>query len=296
MFEKIIGNDKIKNYLKASIENNKTSHSYMFVGVDGIGKKLIAFDLAKRLLCLNNENNQCSCKSCLEFDTYNHPDFEVVEQEGNSIKIEQIRAFQRKIQEKPIISNKKIYIINNADKMTVEAQNCLLKTLEEPPEFAIIILIGSNESLFLDTIKSRCLILHFEQIDNKEMQKFLENNYNIKNINNDVLNIFQGSIGKAIELKDKIDEYQQIGNMLKNANKTDILNFCNMAKPIYEAKEDIYSILEYINVELLELAKENYQFTKCVEIVENTKERLKGNCNYDMCIDNMLFNMWREVN
>ena len=72
MFENIIGNNKIKNYLKASIENEKTSHSYMFVGIEGIGKKLVAMDFAKRMLCLNEVDSTCNCKSCLEFETQNH--------------------------------------------------------------------------------------------------------------------------------------------------------------------------------------------------------------------------------
>ena len=296
MFNDIIGNNKIKNYLIASIANNKISHSYMFVGVSGIGKKLIALEFSKKILCLESKDEECKCKSCIEFDTQNHPDFELVEAEGNTIGINQIRDLQRKIQEKPIISNKKIYIIDNAEKMTVEAQNCLLKTLEEPPKFAIIILIGSNESLFLDTIKSRCLILHFEQLGSNEISQYLSQNYGMQNLDNEIVKIFQGSIGKAIELKDKIEQYKQIGEMLKKINQLDYLDVVNLAKPIYEAKEDIYSILEYMNVILLELSKENYKYTKCVQIVENTKERLKCNSNYDMSIDNMLFNMWREVN
>ena len=296
MFHNIIGNEKIKNYLDASINNNKILHSYMFIGIDGIGKKMIAKEFARKLLCIGKENCLNSCKSCIEFDTQNHPDFEIIEPDGNSIKIEQIRDLQRKIQEKPIISNKKIYIIDNAEKMTIEAQNCLLKTLEEPPEFVIIILIGNNESLFLDTIKSRCIILHFESIDNKYIKDFLIENYNVENIESNDLRIFQGSIGKAIELKDKIYEYSQIGKMLSELSKKDILDIINMSKIIYESKEEIFSVLEYINTELIELSKENYKYSKCVQIVENTKDRLKSNSNYDMCIDNMLFNMWREVN
>ena len=295
MFEKIIGNSKTKNYLEASIGNGKTSHSYMFVGIEGIGKKLVAMDFAKRMLCLNEKDGACNCKSCLEFETSNHPDFNIIEPDGNSLKIEQIRELQRKIQEKPIISRKKIYIIDNAEKMTTEAQNCLLKTLEEPPEFAILILIGSNESLFLDTIKSRCIILHFDKIDNKDLKEFLNKNFELQ-VNDEVLKIFQGSIGKAIELKDKIEEYEQIGEMLKQLNSKDMLSIMEMAKPMYAAKEEIYQILEYINVELLELSKKDYRFTNCIKIVENTNDRLKKNSNFDMCIDNLLFNMWREVN
>lgn len=132
MFDKIIGNDKIKEMLYKSVKDKKTSHSYLFVGIEGIGKKEIAKEFAKMLLCIN-ENKYCNtCKSCIEFDSNNNPDFLYIEPDGNSVKIEQIRYIQRKIQEKPIISNKKVYIINDADRMTTEAQNCLLKTLEEP--------------------------------------------------------------------------------------------------------------------------------------------------------------------
>ena len=144
MFENILGNDSIKNMLKQTIISGQISHSYLMIGIPGIGKKLIAHKYAKAILCLG-ENQICdTCKSCTEFDTNNHPDFLCVEPDGNSIKIEQIRELQKRIQEKPIISNKKVYIIDNADLMTKEAQNCLLKTLEEPPEFAIIILQPSS--------------------------------------------------------------------------------------------------------------------------------------------------------
>lgn len=296
MFDNIIGNDKIKELLKTSIKQEKISHSYLFIGIDGIGKKIFAKEFAKNILCLNRETCNNNCKSCIEFQTENHPDFEIIEPDGNIIRIEQIRILQKKIQEKPIISEKKIYIIDNADKMTKEAQNCLLKTLEEPPEYAILILIGSNENLFLETIKSRCIMLHFEKIDNKTLKKFLEEKYDIKNIDMNKLIIFQGSIGKAIKLKDRIPKYSEIGNILNDMDKKHLIDIINMSKIIYDSKEEIISILEYINVILIELSKSNYKYTKCIKIVENTKERLKNNSNYDMCIDNMLFNMWREIN
>ena len=173
MFEKIIGNDIIKEQLKKSINNNQISHSYLFVGIEGIGKKMLATELAKAILCLNDNKYCNNCKSCVEFDGNNNPDFLYIEPDGNSLKIEQIREMQKKAQEKPIISNKKVYIIDNADKMTVEAQNSLLKTLEEPPEFVTIILIGSNENAFLTTIKSRCMIIRFNSVDNKTMTEYL---------------------------------------------------------------------------------------------------------------------------
>ncbi len=127
MFKNIIGNNEVKANLINSVQNNKVSHSYLFIGIEGIGKKLIATEFAKMILCLD-ENKYCNnCKSCIEFDTSNNPDFMIIEPDGNSIKIEQIRNLQKKIQEKPIISNSKVYIINDADKMTRRSTKLFIK-------------------------------------------------------------------------------------------------------------------------------------------------------------------------
>ena len=280
MFETILGNEKNKQILQKSIQNNTISHSYMFVGIQGIGKKIIAKEFAKNILCLNIDNN---------------PDFSMIGPDGNSIKIEQIRELQKKIQEKPIISNNKVYIIDDADMMTQEAQNCLLKTLEEPPEYATIILIGSNENLFLPTIKSRCMILHFEPISNENIKKYLQTELAISNIDDEMLDIFQGSIGKAIELKDKREEYEKVIAFVENLDKKDIIDLYKLAEPIYKSKEEIFEILDYINILLLKKARQNYLYTDCIQIVEDTKKRLKQNGNYDMCIDNLVFNLKERV-
>lgn len=295
MFENILGNNSIKNLLSNSIKTDKVSHSYMFVGISGIGKKMMAKDFAKGILCLNEEKYCNNCKSCIEFDSNNNPDLIYIEPDGNNIKIEQIRELQKRIPEKPIISNRKVCIINDADTMTKEAQNCLLKTLEEPPEFVTIILIGSNENAFLTTIKSRCMIIHFEKIADEEISNFLRENYEIEPTTN-MLDLFQGSIGKAIELKDKQEQYENIRNIVTKLNSNDLIDTVKTAEGLYKNKEEIYEILEYINITLLKMAKTDYRYTNCIQIVEDTKLRLKQNANYDMCIDNMLFNMWEEIN
>lgn len=296
MFENILGNSLIKNILKQNVINNKVSHSYLMIGISGIGKKMIAVEFAKAVLCLG-QNKACNnCKSCIEFDSNNNPDFLCVEPDGNSIKIEQIRELQKRIQEKPIISNKKVYLIDNADLMTKEAQNCLLKTLEEPPEFATIILIGSNENEFLATIKSRCMILHFNPIEDLEIKQYLEENYQMNAISQEMLDIFQGSIGKAIYLKDKQEQYTELEDIVNNLNAKDLIDIIKLAEILYKSKAEIFEMLDYINIILLKMAKRDYRYTTCIKIVENTKRRLQQNANYDMSIDNMLFNMWEEVN
>ena len=280
MFEKIIGNNQIKENLKKALQNGTLSHSYLFVGIKGIGKKLLAVELAKQILNMQSET---------------HPDLAIIEPEGNNIKIEQIRLLQKKIQEKPILSDKKVYIINDAETMTVEAQNCLLKTLEEPPEFATIILIGSNENSFLPTIKSRCMIIRFRPIEDSDLKKYLETHYGLTNLTKNHLSMFQGSIGKAILLKDKQEEYNKLINMIEELESKDLIEIIDLSKILYESKDEIFDILEYMNTLLIKKARENYLYTNCIQIVENTKKRLKQNANYDMSIDNMIFNMWEQV-
>ena len=189
MFENILGNEKNKNILEKSIKLNKFSHSYIFWGIEGIGKKLIAKQFAENILGLEKQ-----------IDLSNVPDFQLIEPIDGKVRIEQIREMQKKVAEKPIISNKKVYIIDNADTMTTEAQNCLLKTLEEPPEYATIILICTNEDNLLSTIKSRCTRMHFDSISTEEVRKYMKQNFPEQEISENIINLSQGSIGKVIKL------------------------------------------------------------------------------------------------
>ena len=295
MFDKIVGNQKIIDTLEKSVKQDKTSHSYLFVGIPGIGKRLVAIELAKMLLCLD-DNKYCNkCKSCIEFDTNNNPDYVYIEPDGNNIKIEQIRNLQKSIQEKPIISTRKVFIINDADLMTKEAQNCLLKTLEEPPKFSTIILVGSNETAFLPTIKSRCTILYFNKINDQQIKEYLKEHYNIESINPNMLEMFQGSIGKALVLKDKQEIYKTLESIVEDMKQRDLIDIINDAEILYKSKEEIQDMLEYLNIILLRKSKQASLYTNCIKIVENTKKRLKQNANYDMTIDDMLFKMWEEL-
>ena len=171
----------------------------------------------------------------------------------------------------------------------------MLKTLEEPPEFVTIILIGANENAFLNTIKSRCMILHFDKILDEDIKKFMNENYRI-NINSQIMiDSFQGSIGKAIQLKDKQEECEKIEQVIYSLENKDKIDILNMAEPIYKAKDSKNEVLDYINIVLINLAKKYNKYANCIKIVENTKKRLQSNANYDMSIDNMLLNLWEEV-
>lgn len=295
MFDNIIGNEKIKLELEQTIKLNKMSHSYMFIGTSGIGKKMIAKEFAKMILCQGEQKYCNKCKSCIEFDSNNNPDFQLIEPEGVSLKIDQIRQMQKKIIEAPIISDKKVYIIDDADLMTIEAQNCLLKTLEEPPEFVTIFLIGSRDNNFLSTIKSRCTIIKFQDIENEKIKQYLSQNYGISDISENMLEIFSGSIGKAQQLKSKQELYDNIIEIIENIKTLNLIDILKKADIIYKSQDERNEILEGMNVILFKKSKQDLKYLNCIQIIEETKKRLNANANYNMCIDNMLFRIWEEM-
>lgn len=289
-FENILGNDKIKDTLSNTIKENRISHSYLFVGVDGIGKKLFAKEFAKKLLCENQEDDE-SCSSCIKLNSNNHPDFkEIKPDEKGSIKIDVIRQMQEEISEKPIISKRKVYIIEDSETMTQEAQNCLLKTLEEPPEYIVIILITSNESKLLTTVKSRCLKLPFNEISKEDINKYLKENYE-DIIDENLIEMSEGSIGKALKLQEDKEIYQEISKLLNEIDLKDLSYLFNNSEVLYKQKEKINDILDYINIYLFK-SKDKDKLS-LIKYVEETKKRLNSNSNYDMSIDYLLMKLSR---
>jgi len=296
IFENIIGNKQNKEILNQIITNNNVAHSYMFIGKDSVGKMLFAKEFAKAILCTNSIKLCNNCKSCIEFDTSNNPDFTIIEPDGNTVKIDQIRELVKKVYEKPIVSNKKVYIINDSNLMTKEAQNSLLKTLEEPPEYVTIILIASNENLFLPTIKSRCTKIIFNKLSDNEFKEILEKEYNYANVTDLVLKIADGSVKKALKMQDKEELYGRINNIYSNLENINVIDIINSKEEIFKDKEEALEILEYINLIFFDSINKNANYIECMQIVEDTKDRLKKNNNYDMTIDNFNMTIWEEVN
>ena len=313
LFENIVGNNKIKESLKNAVKSNNVSHSYLFIGKAGVGKKLFAKDLAKKVMCLGSnydaqdnvlrstrdnkekvESENLSlefdnCDSCIKFDANSNPDFSIIVPDGKSIKIEQIRDLQARILEKPISSNKKVYIIDDADTMTEESQNCLLKTLEEPPEYAMIILIASNENRMLQTIKSRCVIIRFEDLTNEEISQILHTN------DQDIIRLCEGSVAKADTISEKREMFAQLKNIADYLSKNSLIDVLNNSDLLYSSKDDIMTLLDFLNIIFFEKAKENIKYSNAINIIEKTKKKIMANNNYDMCMDYMLMHIWEEL-
>ena len=294
-FNELIGNEKIKQNLIKILSNNTTSHSYMFIGTKGIGKKQFAKEFAKGILCQSDENRPCEmCKSCVEFVNSNNPDYYEIslQEDENSIKIDTIRQMQKRVQELPIVSNKKVYIIDDSEYLTKESQNCLLKTLEEPPEFVTIILIVSNESKILNTIKSRCLKMYFNNLSNDDLLKYINQNLDIAEFSENMLKACGGSIGKAGIIYKNKEIYSQLDQIFTNIENYTLTDVLPKLEILYKSKEQIQDILEYLNTIFIEKAKQNIKYIDYISYVEETKRNINSNCNYDMSIDNMIFKIF----
>ena len=297
MFDKIIGNTETKRILNNIITSNNISHSYIFSGTNGIGKFLFAKEFAKAILCLADNNKPCNiCKSCESFENFNNPDITVINEQENTIKTEQIKNLVADVLEKPIQGKKKIYIINNSENMTKEAQNSLLKTLEEPPEYIIIILVTSNENSLINTIKSRCIKITFNSLTDDEIKQYF--NTISEEVSENMYKTFGGSIEKALRLKNQEHIYDKINQLLENIENKNELEILKLKEEIFQEKEEIYSILDYISTIFYNKILENVNnvniYSKCIEIIEKTKIRCKGNSNYDMTIDYLLLGIWEE--
>ena len=257
-------NAQIEELLKSAVEHDKVVNGYIFSGNSATQNYKYAKEFAKMILCLNQNNGSCnSCKSCLMFDDNNHSDyFEINKEKTELIKIDEIREMQEKVAEKPITSRKKVYVINNSEQMGKEAQNCLLKTLEEPPEFVTIILVANNESTLLPTIKSRCTRIFFSE---EEGQEFTE---------------------------EQKERYKNLEKVFGNIEEYISLDLINNFPALYGDKENIFENLDFINMILIKRAKDDLNYLNYIDIVEKTKNKLKVNSNFDMCIDYLILNIW----
>ena len=166
-FSEIVGHEQIKEHMQAAIRDKKPFHAYLFQGEEGVGKEALARTFAAGLQC-QSESAAKPCKecvSCRQMESGNQPDVIWVTREKASLGVDEIREqLCNTMDIKPFSSPYKIYLVPEAEKMTEAAQNALLKTIEEPPEYGIVILMTSNISALLPTIQSRCLTMEFRPL------------------------------------------------------------------------------------------------------------------------------------
>ena len=245
-FKDIIGHEQIIEHLQNAITMDKVSHAYIINGPDKSGKMMLAEAFAAALQCERGGNEPCmECHSCKQAAGRNQPDILYVRHEKpNTISVDDIRTqLNNDIVIKPYSSKYKIYIVDEAEKMNVQAQNALLKTIEEPPAYAIILLLTTNADLFLPTILSRCVTLNIKAVPDEKIKKYLMSHYQIPDYQADVCTAFaQGNVGKAIMLasSDNFNELKASAlQLLKRLHDIDLYEMTEAVKQISEYKLDI---------------------------------------------------------
>ena len=318
-FKDIIGQKQIKNHLQTAISQNSISHAYIFCGENGSGRKTLADTFAQTLQCENYEENNDSCghcKSCMQCVSHNHPDIKYITHEKASISVDDIREqLNNDIGIKPYSSKYKIYIIPDANKMTEQAQNALLKTIEEPPAYAVIILLTDNLASLLPTIQSRCITLNLKPLSNNEIAEHLTTKLKLEPERAQIAAGFcQGNIGKAIEMASS-DEFMEMKSLvlrlLKNIDEMTVADVAAYIKDLSHYKSSINDYLDlmllwYRDVLMFKVTKDanlilysdeynaiskqasrhGYpQIEKIIESIDKTKLRLNANVNFDVAVE-----------
>ena len=325
-FNNVIGHEEIIRHLQNAIKTGKISHSYIFAGEPGSGKRLLAGIYAMTLQCEAGGENACGkCESCKKAIGKNHPDIIMVKHEKpNTISIDEIREqVVNDVDIKPYSSPHKIYIIPDAEIMTPQAQNALLKTIEEPPEYAVIMLLTSNIDGLLPTIRSRCVRLDLKVVDDGLVKKYLMEHLHIPDYQAEIDASFaHGSIGKAKEAatsQEFADITQKALKILKYADSMEVYKLTEAIKNLSSEKQNINDYLDifqfwfrdvlmfkatreidnlvfkqeinYIREQASQRSYENLE--KILEALDKTKVRLRANVNTELALE-LLFLTIRE--
>ena len=358
-FSDILGNEMIKEYFERTLTNGQISHAYILTGEAGMGRKTLAKTFAMTLLCEKNQGDHdpdqitlfdtmsfaeddmgaqstmgngskgghsmdaCGqCHSCIQFQTDNHPDVIYVTHAKEGIGVDDIREqINGTVQIKPYSSRYKIYIVDEAEKMTVQAQNALLKTLEEPPSYVVILLLTTRADSFLPTISSRCITLKLKPLYDEVIRDYLMDRLHIQKSDAEIYTAFaRGNLGKAIALSSSdafSDMRYSVMSLLRNAQD---MQMTLMTDTIKQWKEDHLNIAECLDFMQLwfrdvlmfkatqDIAglifREEYKYIRetsakssfrgieaILEAIEKAKQRLEANVNYDLTMELLLLSI-----
>ncbi len=254
-FKDVVGHKDILKYISSAVENNRVSHAYILNGERGSGKKMLANLFAMTLLCETGDNEPCGkCHSCKQAESGNHPDIiRVTHEKPNSISVDDIRTqVNNTVDIKPYQGPYKVYIIPQADMMTPQAQNAILKTIEEPPSYAVFLLLTENAETLLPTINSRCVMLKLRNIKDTLIKKYLMENLEIPDYKADMCTAFaQGNMGRAIMLANS-DHFNEIREeavqLLKHINEMELNEIVAAVKNISVYKLEITDYLDIIMI------------------------------------------------
>lgn len=317
-FRDIIGQDQIKEHLRNALSSGKISHAYILNGEKSSGKEFIAKVFAMALQCEKDGEEPCQeCHSCKQALSGNHPDIiSVVHEKPNTISVDDIRAqVNNDVGIKPYSGPYKIYIINEAEKMTPQAQNAILKTLEEPPAYAVILLLTSNVDSLLPTILSRCVVLNMKPAPDDLVKKYLMEQMKVPDYKAEICVAFaRGNVGKARALASS-EDFENVKaealSLLKYIRDMELNEIIAAIKKITEYKLEINDYLDicaiwYRDVLLFKATNDANQLIfreeiqtirrtaqrssyegieTVIEALEKAKRRLDANVNFELTME-----------
>jgi DNA polymerase III subunit delta' len=319
-FSGIIGHEQLIEHLKGSIEAKRVSHAYILEGAKGSGKGLLAKAFAMTLLCEKEQTEPCmECHSCKQIMHDAQPDLIYVSHEKpRTITVDDIRSqLVADVAIRPEESKYKVYIIDEAEKMNEAAQNALLKTIEEPPEYAVILLLTTSASVFLPTITSRCVTLTLRPVADKQIVEFLKE----KGIEEEKAKICaafaQGVPGKAVMLAQSEDFSMVKESAIRLLKRIAEIDTAEMAQQIRRINEFHMDLTDYLDIlvvwyrdvlqfkatqdanglifkdEVLELKRQSNRISysgieEIIDALQKAKERLRANVNYDLTMELLL--------
>ena len=323
-FKDVVGHRDIINYIKNAVKMDQVSHAYIMNGERGAGKKLLAYLFAMTLLCEEGGEEPCNtCHSCRQAETGNHPDIiRVTHEKPNSISVDDIREqVNNTIMIKPYQGPYKVYIIDHADLMTPQAQNALLKTIEEPPQYAVIMLLTENAEALLPTINSRCVMLRLRYIKDKLIKKYLMESLKVPDYKADLCTAFaQGNMGHAIMLanSEHFNEIREAAvHLLRHVHDMELSEIVEAVNSVTAFKLEITDYLDIIAVWYRDVLlykatrdmdtvvfkdqiddireqsrKSSYEGIQLIiSSLDKAKARLKANVNFDLVMELLFLTM-----
>lgn len=326
-FEDIIGHSKIKEHLKNSIRLNKVSHAYLFVGDKGVGKKTMAKAFAQTLQCEEKGIVPCmKCKSCLQAVSDNQPDIRMLTHEKAAISVDEIRSqLVNDAGIMPYAGPYKIYIVPDAHLLNAAAQNAMLKTIEEPPSYVVVILVVDNKEALLPTILSRCVTINFMPLSDKEITKYLMEKQMIPDYAAAMAAAFsQGSVEKAVKIamsKEYSEKKERLISILRAIDEMTIAEVVGYARDngadkeffddmlwvcrcwykdvlMLKATSDLNGVLFKDEYKYLKKQASNYSFEdveKIIQAIDKAGLRYKANVSLETIIELLVLTMKKPM-
>ncbi|MBO5282065.1 MAG: DNA polymerase III subunit delta [Lachnospiraceae bacterium] len=323
-FHDIVGQEQIREHLQNALETHKVSHAYIINGEKSSGKEFIARIFAMALQCEREGVEPCNeCHSCKQALSDNQPDIiRVTHEKPGTISVDDIRTqVNNDVAIKPYSSRYKVYIINEAEKMTPQAQNAILKTLEEPPEYAVILLLVSNLNTLLPTILSRCVVLNMKPVRDELVKNYLMEQLQVPDYKADVCVAFaRGNLGKAKALASS-EDFENVKNealgLLKYIQDMEIPEIVAAVKKVGEFKLETSDYLDILAIwyrdvllfkatadashlvfreEIQAIRKvagrSSYEgIEKVIRALDKAKKRLEANVNFDLVMELLFLEM-----